>query len=199
MTLRIGLIVEGHGEVHAAPVLMRRIVTELGAADVTCGTPHRVPRGKLAKEDELKRAIELVARKIGAGMPILVLMDADDDCPVDLGTRLVGWAREVRADRRIEVVLANREYEAWFVAAAASLAGHRTLRAGVKAPPDAEAPRSPKGWLHERMTNGYTETVDQPAFSGLMDLRQAASASSFRKLLRSVATLLDRDVPSYAR
>ena len=36
-------------------------------------------------------------------------------------------AASVRSDRRIQVVLAQREYEAWFLAAADSIAGYREL------------------------------------------------------------------------
>ncbi len=48
----------------------------------------------------------------------------------------------------------------------------------------AEIPRNAKGWLSERIEGGtYRETIDQPAFSALIDLQQAFDRSrSFRKL-----------------
>jgi hypothetical protein len=88
--------------------------------------------------------------------------------------------------RAVSVVIANREYEAWFIAAAASLHGVRTLQicaADLLVSP--EQPRDAKGWLGSRMTNGYGETTDQPAFSAMMDLDQAIAGSpSFAKLCR---------------
>lgn len=87
--------------------------------------------------------------------------------------------------RRLAVVLANREYEAWFIAAAASLDGFRNFHCqpddGFA---DAETPRNAKGWIGERIAGGaYHQTTDQAAFSARMDLEVAyARSRSFRKL-----------------
>ncbi len=97
--------------------------------------------------------------------------------------------------RRISVVLANREYEAWFIAAAQSLNGLRGFSFDPMDGIDPETPRDAKGWIKARMTGGgYGETTDQPAFSARIDLQQAyAGSRSFRKLCaewnRQVETL----------
>jgi hypothetical protein len=82
------------------------------------------------------------------------------------------------------VVLANREYEAWFIAAAKSLNGKRGFTFESDEPVDAEKPRDAKGWMKSRMTSkNYGETKDQPAFTASMNLDQAHEKSrSFRKL-----------------
>jgi hypothetical protein len=85
--MKLGLIVEGHGEVQAVPLLMRRLLTALAPAlHPAVLPPHRVARGQLVKEAELQRAIEFMARKVGEEGRILVLLDADDELPCQLGT-----------------------------------------------------------------------------------------------------------------
>ena len=97
-----------------------------------------------------------------------------------------------RGDRLIRVVMAKREYEAWLIAAAASIAGHRSLDASITAPVDAESIADAKGWLSDRMAPGhsYRETLDQPALTDVFDLNAARVAPSFDKLWRDVGALL---------
>jgi hypothetical protein len=79
----------------------------------------------------------------------LVLLDADDDCPAELGPKIQDRARQVVPHRSVSVVLANREYEAWFLAAAGSLHGQRGF--AFECPPGFEPerlrndPRHPSG------------------------------------------------------
>lgn len=194
--MNVGAIVEGHGEASAVPILIRRIAAWLDPDLHVTVSPMRLPKGKMVKEPELQRAIELVARKVGAGAPILVLLDADDGAACTVGPRLLSWARKARSDREIAVVLAVREYEAWFMAAAGSLAGERGLSPLLSAVPDPEAWNSPKAWVDGRMPDGYSETLDQPALTAVMDLSEARRAASFDKLLRDMGRLLGRPVPA---
>lgn len=184
--MRIASIVEGEGEVAALPVLLRRLAewrTPDHYPEVL--TPIRVRRDRfLNKEDELRRHLALAAGKAGEGGWILILLDADDDCAVDKAREVRERAQEVISHRRVSVVWAVREYEAWFIASAASLNGHR----GFTFQPDraiaAEGIRDAKGWLKERMIGrSYGETIDQPAFTAVMSLEEAhANSRSFRKL-----------------
>ena len=123
---------------------------------------------------------------------MLILLDADDDCPATLGPQLLRRARAARPDRTIGLVLARREYEAWFLAAAASLAGKRDLPAGLQPPPQPETIRGAKEWLRARLPRGqrYRETVHQPAFTALFDLQQARNADSFDKCYREIVRLI---------
>ena len=77
----------------------------------------------------------------------MILLDADDDCPAELARALARRAEAVRPDRRIRVVLAKREFEAWFLAAAQSIAGRRGIRESVAPPADPESIRDAKGFL----------------------------------------------------
>ena len=179
-------IVEGDGEVAAVPILLCRIGAWLSPEwPVTVAHPIRVRRDRfLNREEEFRRHLLLAAAKAGDDGWILVLMDADDDCPAALGPRTLERAQQIVPHRTLSVVFANREYEAWFIAAAESLRGQRGFEFEQTRDLDPEGPRNAKGWLEERMTGGkYRETTDQPAFSAIMDLSQARDASrSFRKL-----------------
>ncbi|ADO75733.1 DUF4276 family protein [Stigmatella aurantiaca] len=194
--MKLGLIVEGHGEVQAAPLLVRRLLREWAPAlQPTLLPPHRVARGQPVKEEEFRRAIEFMARKVGEGGRILVLLDADDDLPCQLGPRLLECAKRHRPDRTISIVIAAREYEAWFLASAESLQGYRGLPAELSAPPAPETVRNAKGWLDKHMPDGYQETIDQPAFTNRFDMTAARRMDSFDKFVREVGHLFGIPVP----
>lgn len=56
---------------------------------------------------------------------------------------------------------------------------------------DAESPRNAKKQLEQVMTESYTETIHQPAFSAVMDLEAACSRSrSFRRFCDRLHTAL---------
>lgn len=179
-------IVEGDGEVQAVPVLLRRPGTWLTPAN--CGViarPIRVRRDRfLNRPEEFSSHLELAAAKAGAAGWVLVLLDADDDCPARLSATVKERGRAAIPHADLSVVLANREYEAWFVASARALDGHRGFRCPTELPPDPEAPRNPKAWMDERIAGGrYRETTDQPAFSAAIELEEVHRTSrSFRKL-----------------
>lgn len=186
----ISTIVEGHGEIEALPLLLRRIAAALGSA-VHTPRPIRVKRHKVVKPGELERAVELAARQARADGSILVLLDADSDCPEELAPQLLRRATDARPDREIRVVLAKTEYEAWFLAAARSIAGKRGIDPSATPPDDPESIGSPKGWLRRHMRDQpYSETLDQAALSAVFDLDAARSAPSFDKLWRDVKSML---------
>ncbi len=190
---RIVAIVEGHGEVTALPILLRRIGEALEPARyVEVPKPIRVKRQKVLKEGELERAVRLAILQTRSSDGILILLDADSDCPKELASEIHARSTSVREDRRIRVVLAKVEYEAWFLASARSLGGERGLDQDLAPPPDPEAIRNPKGWLSKRMpvNKAYRETLDQPALTASLDLDAARSSPSFDKLWRDVESLL---------
>lgn len=185
-------IVEGHGEVTAVPILIRRIVAHY-APDVYAhvGQAIRVKRTGLIQPGGVERYIKLAARQTTPADGILILLDADDDCPRELAEQLLSRARAARPDRSIAVVAANREYEAWFLAAARSLRGARGLAEDLEPPPDPESVRDAKGWLAHHTPRGfsYKPTIDQPALTQIFELEEAYAARSFRKLVKDVVAL----------
>lgn len=191
-------IVEGVGEVEAVPLLIRRIAHELfmppKLVDVT--KPIRIGRGKLLKNGELERAVQLAAYHVsGRRGGVLVLIDADDDCPAELGPVLQARA-EVAAHGgcQARVVLASSEFEGWFLAAAESLRDCRGLPPDLVPPPFPETVRDAKGWLTDRMPESrvYSPVLDQPALAASMSLAAAVDGSvSFEKFRREILRLLD--------
>lgn len=184
--MRVVSIVEGDGEVAALPLLIRRVAawrTPEVFPDVQA--PIRVRRDRfINREDEFRRHMLLAAAKAGEEGWVLILLDSDDDCAVQASQQLLARAEAVVPHRRVSVVMAVREYEAWFIAGAESLNGHRGFSFEADHAVAAEVPRDAKGWIKERMTSRtYGETTDQPAFTAVMDLQQVHTHSrSFRKL-----------------
>ncbi|RKT44953.1 hypothetical protein BDD21_2361 [Thiocapsa rosea] len=99
-------IVEGDGEVAALPILLRRICAWL-TPDVHAAVsqPIRVRRDRfLNRDDEFRRHLLLAAAKSGEKGWILVLLDADDDCPAELAAQVLERARAVVPHRAVSVV-----------------------------------------------------------------------------------------------
>ena len=191
-------IVEGDGEVRAVRTLIVRTAEAVAPnVYVNVARPIRVKRNLVVKPNELEKQIRLAASKGGPDCRILVLLDADRDCPAELGPQLLSRAQRERNDRKIAVVIAKAEFEAWFVAAAPSLIGARGLTANVMAPADPESLGSPKKWINDRMQGGrYRETTHQATLTSLFDLPMARTAApSFDKMCRAVAALLEDGTP----
>ncbi len=191
--MKLGFIVEGHGEVVSVPILARRLADRY---QIACDLhpPLRVRRPTITKPGELERHVDLLGDKVGHGGKILVLLDADDDLACQSGPTLLARAQRARPDRTIGVALAVKEYEAWFLAAAVSLRGLRGLPDRLEPPPDPERIRDAKGWLGRQMPATYTPPLDQPAYTAKFDLVAARAAASFDKFVREFARLMG--VPS---
>ncbi|MFE1578080.1 DUF4276 family protein [Streptomyces fradiae] len=191
----IASVVEGEGEISALPVLLRRLMYEAEIWDADIQPPFLVDRGRLVRPGGLEAAVEAQARRVPADHPggILVVIDADDDCPASLGPSLLARAEAARPDRRTAVVLANREFEAWFLASAPSLGGRAGLAEHLEVPADSEALRDCKGWLTHHRRDGvrYRPRVDQAALTQVMDLGLArTNSSSFDKFCRDITYLV---------
>jgi hypothetical protein len=192
--------VEGDGEVAALPILIGRL-----ALRVDPGLYVHVPRPVLVKRNrvgsrfgDLERAVELAVRQVRPPAAILVLLDADEDDPTILGRDILQRVQAYRRDVPSAVVLARREFEAWFLAAAESLRGHRGLPNNLTPPAEPEAVADAKGWLRSHMPKNrkYTETADQPALTDCFDIDLARSRSpSFDTCYREIERLLRALVP----
>lgn len=191
--MQLVCIVEGDGEDRAVPVLIRRIASQVRQGEVVGLEMIRVRRDKfLNREEERRRVLQLAAARTGGAGAILVLLDADDDCAAQVAATILRFAAEEIGHVRCCCVLAVREFEAWFLAAARSLRGTRDLPGDLEPPADPESVRDAKGWLAERRTpSRYAPTIDQPAFAARFDLDQArAGAPSFDKFFRDVRALV---------
>jgi len=193
--LRVVPVVEGHGEVACVRILLDRIWRELlGGEYLEVVHPVRWPSGRLRKSEGLQDAIRVAVKAIGrlpstdAPTLVLILFDADANCPGWLGPILLARAQEV--DSRVDVacVLANVEYETWFAAAAESLVGYLELPPDFVATDSPEDARHGKGWVEQRFRGTrYSETQDQPAMTAAMNLGLCRRRSpSFDKLCREL-------------
>lgn len=156
--------------------------------------PERLRRGRIdARFPDLERSVERIVRTHLTPLGIVGLFDGDDDCPAHLGPALLKRMQAIRPAIPISTVLAKREFEAWFLAAASSLAGRRGLSASLAAPADPEGIRDCKGWLSRNMPKGrrYSETADQAALTSLFSMQGARQlAPSFDKCFREIERLL---------
>jgi hypothetical protein len=192
MPVRIGCVVEGHGEVTSLPALIRRLAYELDPA-LAVEVPHpiRITKSKLLQPTELERAAQLAALNTANSGGILILLDSDDDCPAELGPQLLERVRSARADLPSSVVLAKKEFEAWFLASAVSLRGCRGLPIDLEPPVEPEEITGAKEWLNQRMGNQpYASTIDQTALTTQFDLTLARQAASFDKCYRDISSML---------
>ena len=173
-------IVEGPGDQAAAPVLLSRLMhdrmqrPELGIASAI----NAKDKGALIKRFENYIGY---ARKTPGCAAILVLLDADDDCPVELGEVLAKRARVAAYDVPTVVVCANREYENWFLASDDDFEGDPDDFGGAA------------DWLTSKKPTGlvYKKRRDQPGLSREIDIGVAIKRSrSFRRLCHAVEELV---------
>lgn len=187
-------IVEGQSEVRAIGGLLRRMLTDMGVYDVEIARPFRVKRGRVVRAGELERSVTQALRSRGGATGVLVILDADDDCPAELASKLRQRASSFPVP--VCVVLPKAETEAWILASIESLRGQRGIRDDAECPADPEAIRNAKGALSQRMggNRGYVATDDQPALLASMDLDLASKRSpSFAKLTRDLAALVGKN------
>lgn len=199
--LRVASIVEGHGEVDAVPILLERIWYELllQNSPLQWLRPIRQPRDRLVrnKDEALTRAIELAAAKLRQAVAgqaatselILLILDADEDPPCILGPRLQNAAGAARPDQNITCVLAQVEFESWFVAAAESLGELLDLDRAYLPPDNQERTDLGKAWIQRHFRGPkYSESVDQARLTARLDLATCrAHSPSFDKLCREIA------------
>ena len=146
--------------------------------------------------------VELALRRHPLPDVILILLDADEDCPKKLAPDLLARARTmVPADYPIGVVVAKREYEAWFLAAFPSTRFRRSLvdqgfrleRQSLPRGMVVEAVADCKGRIAGLIGVGkYEERVHQPALTRILPFTSGMTrrSRSFRKLLKELHELL---------
>lgn len=178
-------IVEGDGEVAALPVLLRRLTEHIAPGKwIDLPQPIRVRRDRfLNRAGEFERFVSLAVGKAQGGR-VLILLDADDDCPVELANEIARRAALQMPVGQLAVVVAVKEFEAWFVAVADSLSGTRGFEFEGDVPDQPEEIRGAKEWISSRVSAGrYHEVADQASFCARMNIDSARKRSrSFRKL-----------------
>lgn len=187
----MAFIVEGHGDRDSAPILFRRVVEQVDldlSYRLRFHHPIRVSRDRLTKRDELERAVNLACRKVRPGGCVLLLIDADTDCPAELGPELLRRACAECGDIPIAVAIAKAEFENWFIAAAESIRGEVGLSGELECPLNPEGIGGAKEWLTRHMSPGetYSETLHQARLASVFDLEAARQSDSFDKCFREI-------------
>ncbi|HTI70301.1 MAG TPA: DUF4276 family protein [Candidatus Limnocylindria bacterium] len=199
-SVRIASIVEGHGEVLAVPLLIRRFASSAGfSGQIDAPPPFRTPKSKLLQSGELERLVDAAANKAGKTGGIFILIDSDKDCPAKLGPELLRRARHSRNDIPIALVLAHQEFESWFLGSVQSLLEVRDFRPTLKNHPQPETISGCKEWLTTTLSKGrkYSELLDQPALTQAFDFEMAkANCPSFEKCHRELMSLINQLVDS---
>jgi hypothetical protein len=189
------LIVEGHGETEAARNLVTRLWVDLGLPYTIWANPKR---GKaLNTKPGVLAACELLRSERDCSFALL-LRDEDDGCPATAGPETAGWIASAAFPFPVAVVLAHREYEAWFLPCLHLMAG-REIRPGVhivqgsKCDGDPEGIRGAKEWLSAHYPRGkaYKPTLDQLPLTRMLDFPtlRASGARSFVTLERALQFL----------
>lgn len=191
--MKLGVVVEGHGEVAALPILLRSVLANLGRYDVTILKPIRQKRDRLASASfqDLERGIALAV--LNGADAVLVVCDSDSACAATLGPSMNARALANSAVP-VSVVLAVAEFESWLLAAVESLKNHQLVRGDASFLDDPDEVNNPKAYLERRILvdgSHYSETVDQPSLTAALDVGLARSRSrSFDKLWREVELLV---------
>src|SRR5262249_46030957 len=155
-------IVEGHGEVEAVPVLLRRLRDLAQAYPLEVAAPIRRHRNEFFEETLVRKAVQLALKHNCQAILLVVDGDGNGDWPREQAPGILGWAQAEAARKPYAVVMAYREYEAWFLASIESLRGQRGIRQDVGSHPAPEEPRGAKGKLEELLVEGrsYSEMAD---------------------------------------
>lgn len=209
------LLVEGEGDVEAAPRLIKKWLTEQNAWDALKLDDKRPPlkiggvNAHVDRDrDKLRQKLGVAAKRPNTGA-CLVLLDGDAKpfqrqpfCPAHAARSLATVSREVGGGDifSVAVVYACVEYESWLLSGLSSLAGRplKDGRQGVRAdaePPSGDlelAPRDAKGYLSRSMVSGYRESIDQEPLTDLIDLNviRQRQMRSFRRLESALTTLV---------
>ena len=184
---RIVPIVEGEGDVAAAPLLIRRILAHQQIRGWVVDRPIKAG-GIGAVKKKLERLIGLAELRDGC-QAILILLDLDDGCPKEAAGELMESIGQCFNRHPVAVVFAHREYEAWFLASVEDIAGTHGIPPETRFEGNPEKIRGAKEWLKHRFPKGlsYKETKHQALFSMKISIDTAMKRSrSFRKLCTSI-------------
>ena len=183
-------IVEGHGELRAMPILIRRVLEAQGIlTGVQVLKAIRERRGTLLRQGGVERLAQAARRKARSEARVLVVLDADDDCAATLGPQLQSRLERELGSRDGAAVLAVREYENWLISHAAGLSRDPRQHQAAGNP---ESVLDTKRWLNDRRTakHRYDPVKDQARLTELVDLQVVRErCPSFDKFWREVERL----------
>ncbi len=203
---RIAAIVEGQGEVDAVPALIRQWLTQnnlharwqLVTEKAVCAKGQANLLAPL--QPAFQRGVEYFVNAALRADPdfLLIVLDADDACrerarknEQPLGAHVLERARAVAGHKEIGVVIADREFEAWFLHHRTAVVPTCPAAQAWQPTREIEAIRDCKkvleGWL-----GSYAPTADQARLAKRLPLAEGAKSPSrsFQKLHKELSRLL---------
>jgi hypothetical protein len=194
------LVIEGDGDKEAVPFLLRRIFPEIGQPEYS-PAPRPIMCGdipKLRKDGVLEKFVEYACSR-SDGNSALLILDCDDDCPVEVAKEFTRRVRPIAqaASKRVGIAFMYREFETLFL---------YSLRLLTETYPQFEwrvqdrdyerdwtEVRGAKGALNSRMrAHYYKETRDQSRFVSVLDLQDLRGrCRSVEHLFRLLSWLSD--------
>ncbi len=202
--MKLVSIVEGVGEPEAMRILLPRVLAHLGFSSIDTNQILKASgRGELTRSGGVEKYIKLAILEHNADC-ILILIDADDDCP---GSKAPAFGRRIhRANPTvpIAVVCPKRMYEAWLLASMDDIAGKQLqgnspgIRRGIRYSGNPEEERDPKKWLddairrsHPGKKKKYRATRDMKSMTEHLSVTRTMSRSrSFKRLLAGLESLV---------
>ena len=193
-------IVEGDGEVTAVPILLHKILQELGECRFQVANPKNAHGcGNLKKVGGIEKFVRYAWLEPNCAA-VIIIVDGDEanGCPITLARDFVKRVELLNGRHPVAIVIANQEYEAWFLASLPSIVG-KEITEYLQFPSDSvfegdpEGLRGVKGWITRQLPRGkaYKETDHQAPMTRLIDLTLARSQSrSFRRICHAVEELL---------
>jgi hypothetical protein len=209
--MRRGIIlVEGHGEVEAAPNLVARLWQNLELDQLTSWV--KAIRGiGLTTENGVKKHCERLRRE--DCQVALLLRDCDymGACPAKVGPRVADWIRKLDLPFPVAVVLLYQEYEVLFLPCLSSMAGRdmvtkegieiNGLKGGVEFRGNPESVRGVKECISKKFPerDAYKPTIHQLPMTRMIDFNLIRMANppvtSFGTLERALKFLSDTKEP----
>ena len=191
-------IVEGDGEKKSVPDLVRRVIGErLGRHNILVPPPKIAhSKSNLVTMEKLEKFLRYAIHDKCSG--ILVLVDADEECPLEEAPKLAARAATLNLKVPVAIVYAKSECETWFICSLSQSGGEGIRRKlgipeTVNAPNNVEDITGAKGWLNRNMPIGriYKETTHQEILTYDIDLDLVHNNSrSFRRLCHAIEELV---------
>lgn len=201
MSRSIVCIVEGPGDADAVPRLINRWLRRRNVdrhfraiePAIKTGGKERITadvrpgRDDLGIENWIKKALK--ADRLAG---VIVILDADEDCPAFLGPALLARARKVAPHVPLSVVVARKMLESWILADFSSLRARGVLGRTVHYKKRSAPEDCGKFHLEEVLGMPFKETIHLKQLADELSLRSGmhGRSPSYDKLSRDLERLL---------
>ncbi|MBM4284241.1 MAG: DUF4276 family protein [Deltaproteobacteria bacterium] len=123
---------------------------------------------------------------------MIIILDADDDCPAQLGPSLLKRCQQVTKLPCL-VVIANREIESWLLGSKDSLGGICGVKHNAVSPAEPEKIRGAKEHLTRNMEPGkrYLASDDLPRLLEKIDIHLTGQhCPSFKRFFQKLSGIM---------